>query len=597
MDDASQHPHSFGSGEQRSHHPRPFFYVQPPSQPYYVYPQWQLSNPYNNFGLPAGFNLGRPCMHPYPYGPYPGFVLPHAPIYPMDYRRMFEPRFQHPPAWGDVPRQQHYPQPHGRRETTCSGAQTDPSDAISKLIECLDKIRVTELQSANRELDSGVASHSSGLFSPGEKKMEERDHTQPSAPHDACLESPVVTFASTAAVYDSESSRLILDSPSPQEGWAGRLEEELPLDSSSLHEECSEQRLNAHLISLEEEVVTDIQTNISVSDSSVFKCDADLQAARSFPSSMLSPNKADGSDKVSQVDLGTSCDEAKPDEGCQILKLPFDRVVTPGGGCLSPQSALYYYNYLPMQVTHERMSVLSPSLDELSSRDEMFSTDLDDDLFPKRVYTGNKLTDFSGSPQAADDPLKLWLPYTKRVVCSCCGRSLAKGAARSKVHSSRMHRDEAEDSEEEGRHGRGCEQPLRVVVRKHSTPRKTQPTPQRHTAKPWCKRSQHKELSEPAKQGEHQAEAAETGTEELDSSELQCWTCQEGDCREDLSITDGWTEGDVIPRRRQAGPLQRQEMSPQWKLMYHRPKDEDHNDDEALLLHWERGSKVREPRC
>lgn len=31
-------------------------------------------------------------------------------------------------------------------------------------------------------------------------------------------------------------------------------------------------------------------------------------------------------------------------------------------------------------------------------------------------------------------------------------------------------------------------------------------------------------------------------------------------------------------------------MIPQWKLMYHRPKDEDHDNDEAQLLHWERGS-------
>lgn len=475
-----------------------------------------------------GFNLGRPCMHPYPSGPYPGFVLPHAPLYPMDYRRVFEPRFQHSPAWGDAPRQQHYPQPHGRRETTCSGAQTDPNDAISKLIECLDKIRATDLQSAERELDSGVASHSSGLFSPGRKKMKEQGHAQSSSPHEVCLESPAVTFDSTAAVYDSESSQVILDPPSPQECWTGRLEEELPLDSSSLHEECSEQILNTHLISFEKEVLTDIQTNISVSDSSVFKCDVDPQVTRSptFPSSMLSLNKANGSDKVSKVDLGTSCDQAKPDECCQILKLPFDSVVTPGDGCLSPQSALYYSNYLPMPVTHERMSVLSPSLDELSSRDEMFSTDLDDDLFPKRMYTSKKLMDFSGSPQAADDPLELWLPYTKRVVCACCGRSLAKGTVRSKVHGSKMHRDEAEDSEEEGRYGRGCEQPVRVVMRKHSTPKNTQPMPQRHTAKPWYKRSQYKELSEPVKQGERQAEAADAGTEELDSSELQCTTCQ-----------------------------------------------------------------------
>ncbi|XP_017269563.1 bucky ball [Kryptolebias marmoratus] len=608
MDDASQQPHSFGNGEQRGHHPRPFFYVQPPSQPYYLYPQWQLSNPYSHFGMPAGFNLGRPCMHPYPYVPYPGFVLPHAPLYPMDYRRMFEPRFQRASAWGDAPRQQHHPQPHGQhRETACSGAQTDPNDAISKLIECLDKIRATDLQGADRELDSGVASQSSGLFSPGEeKKMEGRGHTLSSAPPDGGLESPPVTFIdSTAAVYDGESGQLILDPLSPRECWTERLEEELPLDSSSLHEECPEQTASiAHFVSLENEEVTDIQTNISVSHSSVIKCDVEehLKATPlpTFPSSQLSLKDANVGDNVYKVEgLGTPCDEAKPDESCQILKLPFDGVLTPGGGCLSSPSASYYYDYLPMQATHERMSVLSPSLDELSSRDEMFSTDLDDvDLFPKRAYAGKRLTDVvAGSPQAAaaaaaDDPLKLWLPYAKRFVCACCGRSLTKGTGRSKVPSAKVYQDKAGDSEEEGRYGRVCEQPVRVVVRKHSAPRKTQLVLPRHAAKPWYKRSHYKELSEPVKHGEDQAEAAEAETEELDSSELQCRTCQDGLCREDLTTADHgrWTDGDVIPRRRQAGPLQRQEMSPQWKLMYHRPEDEDRDDDEGPLLHWERGS-------
>ncbi|XP_037550415.1 bucky ball [Nematolebias whitei] len=587
MDDASQQPH-FGNGEQRGHHPRPFFYVQPP-QPYYLYPQWQLGSPYSHFGLPAGFNHSRPCMPPYPYMPYPGFVLPHAPLYPVDYRRMFEPRFQHASAWGDAPRQQHHPQPHGRRETTCSGAQTDPSDAISKLIECLDKIRATDLQSADRELDSGIASQSAGLSPREEKKMEEEGRSL-STPRD-CLGSPAATFMdSTAAVYDSESSQGMLDALSPQERWTGRLEEELPLDSSSLHEECS---LSTHFVSLEKEV-TDIQTNISVSDSSVLKCDAE-EHLKATPSPKLSLQEANGSDKVSKLgDLGTS-DEAKPDESCQILRLPFDSVLTPGSGCLSSPSASYY-NYL-MQTTHERMSVLSPSLDELSSRDEMFSTDLDDaDLFPKHVHAGNRLADVdAGSPQAADDgPLKLWLPYTKKFACSCCGRSLTTGTSRSRVHSPKLYMDEAGESEEEGRYGRGCEQPVRVVGRKHSAPRRTRPVSPRHAAKPW-RRSQYVQLSEPVKQ-EGQAEAAEAETEELDSSELQCRTCQDGLCREDVTTTDRgrWTDGDVIPRRRRGVPQQRQEMSTLWKPMYHRPQDDR---DEETPHHWERGCTVKEPRC
>uniref|UniRef100_A0A3B4H7T6 Bucky ball n=1 Tax=Pundamilia nyererei TaxID=303518 RepID=A0A3B4H7T6_9CICH len=495
---ASKQPQSFGSGQQRNHHPRPFFYVQPPSQPCYLYPQWQLNNPYSHFGLPGAFNFGRPCMHPYQYMQYPGFVLPHAPIYPMDYRRMFEPRF-HAPVWGDVPRQQqhHYhPQPHGRRETACSEAQTDPSDAITKLIECLDKIRANELQGAERELDSGIASQSSGMFSPEEEKKNE------------------------------EQARTL----STQGCWAGRLEEELPLDSSSVHEECPE------------EEVMDIQSDVSVTDQYVPRCDAE-EPRNSTPASLAissiqpSVQESKNRDHVSTVEHpAVSLDEAKADRSYQILKLPFDDVLTPGSagpGHLCSPTAPYYYNYLSMQPKHERMSVLSPSLDELSSRDEMFSTDLDDvDLFPQHhMYAGRRLTEvIGGSPRAAEDVEEVWRPGTKRYVCACCGKSLAKGTGRSKVHSSKMYMDDAGDSEDEGRYGRGCEQPIRVVVRKHSSPRKTHPLPQRHPAKSSYKRGLYKEPTDAVDQDEERdgckQEAGEGEAGEMDSGELQCRTCQ-----------------------------------------------------------------------
>ncbi|XP_030612915.1 uncharacterized protein LOC115799773 [Archocentrus centrarchus] len=592
MDDASKQPQSFGSGQQRNHHPRPFFYVQPPSQPYYLYPHWQLNNPYGHFGLPGAFNFGRPCMHPYQYMQYPGLVLPHASIYPLDYRRIFEPRF-HAPVWGDMPRQQQcYPQPHGRRETACSEAQTDPSDAITKLIECLDKIRTNEQQGAERELDSGIASQSSGMFSSEEeKKNEERGHILPS-------ESVAVTFSESTAA--DESSQMILDTLSPQGCWAGRLEEELPLDSSSVHEECPEHEPSAvdqGFLHLGKEIM-DIQSDISVIDPAVPRYDAEeprnsTPASPIFSSSQSALKEVKSSDHVSKVEHpAASLDEAKADRSYQILKLPFDNVVTPGSGgpgrLCSPASP-YCYNYLSMQTTHERMSVLSPSLDELSSRDEMFSTDLDDvDLFPKHVYTGRRLKEvIGGSPHAAEDVEEVWRPGTKRFVCACCGKNLSKGTGRSKVQSAKMYMDEPGDSEEEGRYGRGCEQPIRVVVRKHSSPRKTHPLPQRHAAKSWYKRGLHKEPADAAEQDENRdgrkQEPAEREAGEMDSSELQCRTCQDRHCREVL--TD-----DVIPRRRQ-------EMSTQWKVMYHRPRDDDRDDDE-LPLHWERGSTMRgEPRC
>ncbi|XP_049913328.1 bucky ball-like [Epinephelus moara] len=318
MDDGNKQPNTFGSGQQRTQHPRPFFIVQPPSQPFYLNTHWHMNNPYGHFGVPGGFNFGRPCMHPHQYMPFPGFVFPHAPIYPIDYRRVFEPRF-HAPAWNDILRhQQHYSQPYGRRETTCSEAQTDPNDAIIKLRECLEKMQATELQGAERELDSGVASQTSGMFSQAEeKKSEEQGDILPSVPD---AESPAGIFGvSTTAVYDGESSQRSLDVLSPPGCWSAELEEELPLDSSSVHEECPKLEQPAKdFLPIEEAEVADIQSNISVTDASVPKCDTEeLLRQRLNPvlpcfSSSTSPlvlKDAESGDKVSKTEhqkAGTS---------------------------------------------------------------------------------------------------------------------------------------------------------------------------------------------------------------------------------------------------------------------------------------------------
>lgn len=112
--------------------------------------------------LSPGLPFGRTYFSPYSYMQYPGYVMPHAPVHLLDYRRMCDPHFNS--AAYDVVRRQHH---HGNmsRETTCSGAQTDPSDALNKLIECLDKLRASET-SSERELDSGVVSQASGVCSP-----------------------------------------------------------------------------------------------------------------------------------------------------------------------------------------------------------------------------------------------------------------------------------------------------------------------------------------------------------------------------------------------------------------------------------------------
>uniref|UniRef100_A0A8C5DEG5 Uncharacterized LOC114453937 n=1 Tax=Gouania willdenowi TaxID=441366 RepID=A0A8C5DEG5_GOUWI len=444
---------TFGNGQQKNVHPKPFFYVQPPSQPYYLYQQWQNNNPYSHYGLPGGY---RPCMLPYQYMQYPGFMFPQPPIYPMDYRRMCEPRFN-APQWNDLPRQ--HQQQH--RETACSEAQTDPSEAITKLIECLDKIRSNDVQqgaSQYRELDSGVASQSSGMLSPeDEKKNEEQGRVPPLTTHGSSL---------------GESSL------NRKSCWSG-IEEDPPIDSSSFHEEGREvQGTEKSTLPFE---------NIDPTEVSAGICD------ESTSSLVVSLPETKGSNRVSKAELVASpLNEGHPDRSYQILKLPLEGVLTPGSagaGHLSSPSTPYYYNYLSMQTTHERMSVLSPSLDELSSRDEMFSTDLEDvDFFPKHVYTGRRLPEVcSGSPRRLGDEDETdeeegWLLGSKRCTCACCGKRLPKQASRSWTETPKMYRDG--DSEEE-----------RGFVRKHGTPRRLLP-PVRQTSKLWHKRVPYKELED-----------------------------------------------------------------------------------------------------
>lgn len=386
--------------------------MQPPSQPYFLYQHWQMNNPYSHYGLPGGnellsvihllevevilklslpfcvpgFNFGRPAVHPYVYMPYPGFVFPHGPVYPVDHRRAFEPR-HHSPPWSEAPRRQHYPQPC--REMACSEAQTDPSDAVNKLIECLDNIR---------ELDSGVASQSSGILSPAEeKRSEEEAEALPLVPGARRLEPLSVTYSnSTMAAYDAGSSQR---SPDPL-SWPGGLEEDLPLDSSSLHEERPEQPA----------AVADTQTSTSATDPSVPK---------ELPRPACSQPDAERHDQ----DPETEGQESERD--FQILKLPFRSLLASE----EPASS-HLCSYLSTRSTQERMSVLSPSLDELSSREDMFSTDLDDaDVYPKRVYAGRRLVEIvSRSPRGAEEVEEVWLQGSKRYVCACCGKSLTKVA-------------------------------------------------------------------------------------------------------------------------------------------------------------------------
>ncbi|KAJ0059964.1 hypothetical protein NL108_016982, partial [Boleophthalmus pectinirostris] len=383
------------------------------------------------------FNLSRPCLNPYQYVQYPGFVFPHAPLYPVDYRRMFEPRFPSP-HWDNSARHQPPPppppHPPGHRETASSEAQTDPSDAIAKLIECLDKMQAGDAQGTDRELDSGVASQSSAMFTPTDEKTKKKEQTvgREVNKNESCLETPTSTF-STIAVYDGDSSHRSLDTLSPQECWArGVEEEELPLDSSSVQEE-NDEKAKEQVVPMENgQDVASIQPDTIATDQNVPTCEEQTK-----------PDEADLEENIVQ--------NLQVDASFQILKLPFElESEAKGIGRLSQSP--YYYNYLSMPSTHERMSVLSPSLDELSSRDEMFSTDLEEVELVQRpvLAAGRRLGEVVCGGGGGDEVDEILALGSKRFVCACCGRSLPRGAAtRSKVHCTKMYLDEGE-SEEDG---------------------------------------------------------------------------------------------------------------------------------------------------
>lgn len=61
--DGGKAAHSCAGGQQpRAQQHRPFFYVQPPSQPYFLYQHWQPNHPYGHYGLPGGTETLQPLQ-------------------------------------------------------------------------------------------------------------------------------------------------------------------------------------------------------------------------------------------------------------------------------------------------------------------------------------------------------------------------------------------------------------------------------------------------------------------------------------------------------------------------------------------------------
>ncbi|XP_064806009.1 bucky ball-like isoform X2 [Oncorhynchus masou masou] len=571
--------------QRQVNHPRPFFYVQPASQPYYNmyqhHNQWQnINNPYNHYTLPGSgsYPFGRPSsyMSPYPYMQYPGqYIVPH--MHPVDYRCMYDPPRFHPPPVHDPmfrhQQQQHY-SAQAQREVPCSEAQTQSSDALNKL-------QTNEKQGSERELDSRVVSQASGFFSSdnkeGKREVGGDIHSSRGASYGKLESSRLQSSSplarlfsisdSTAAVYDGDSSRSLGDL-GLQEGWALDSDEEPPLDSSSVQEEdiqdARHHAADESLHSCSSENLC-LLSAVSQSDDSPRPEDPDIQAEegsanpdstssteallrpRSHCSNLLSPQSLPSplaSDwqalehmkhggETFDVPDGSLC-ELDVDLSYQILCLPFEKVFTASAlqkdvstsssvalRCEDLQASLsslatssttpvrhHHHHYCQPQTAHERLSVLCSSLDELSSQDEMFSTDLEDvDVFPGcLVYARGRF-----SADLGEAEVKEVCPQSKKLMCVCCGSSLLKGggvSSRVKVHHSpRVYAaGDSDEVVEQEQHGsvRTCERthPSRVVVKKHPVHKKHPPLPLhiRHAPKHSCKRGQWREAIGPEEQ-------------------------------------------------------------------------------------------------
>ncbi|XP_052473047.1 bucky ball [Carassius gibelio] len=464
---------SMGVGQ--PHHPvnhtRPFFYVQPPSQPYYMY-QWPM-NPYGHYGFPGpSLQFGRPYVAPYQFMQYPGYVIPHAPMQPIDYRRI-NPHFPSVASY-DLRVRHHYQHAGTHRETACSEVQTDPSDSVNKLLDKIESLKASE-QGGDKGLNSVVSSTPDVVQ--GDKLTCLNEDSKLELTSQEGKEDQVTrptTYSDSA--YDAESSQGRLDEC--------MLSDVLPLDSSSVHEK-EDANVDNEQQSVPDETCCQNEKSTTNATGNVF-CSGVKDPAD--PTEDLDLEKP--GDELVQNIASTDADVMEPliklseefDLSYQILRLPCNKTTTglslertidplvyfdspsmllPPQNYLSSIGSAYSYSYYP-PVTQERQSVLSPSIDELSSRDEMFSTDVEDlDLIPGHVYVGGgKLAETTDVPVSSRKEL-LSVDKTCPVcqkMCVCCGSSLQDEVGMCKVaEHSHLERDEASDQD--------CEYDLDADVR------------------------------------------------------------------------------------------------------------------------------------
>ncbi|XP_064202594.1 bucky ball-like [Anguilla rostrata] len=492
MEDTSIPPHSTGNGQPHQNpvnHTRPFFYVHPPNQQFY-YHHWQFTNPYGHYGaIPGtGVPFGRPYVAPYPYMTCPGYIMPHAPMRPMDYRRMFNPNTS-PGTACDV---RFHPQARACRETTTSETQTEARDAVSKLMVRLGGLRASEEASEENEQDSGVVSQTSDMFlhsGQGPSREEQREDPEAEATMGGELSPP----AATPCGLSSATRRVAGSSPGHVEEvirqgvWSVGVDDGvLPLDSSSQYEESEGEPMPDESVSFpapeKQHPATD-WSNCPKSDHEENKGNgtAGIQPVckpggpqacgevtpERLPSTHPAKDLEPRGDVPSPEKAGVTGVQEEPvlntdNLPYRILRLPCDEVTTAGAlprdGPLWPGDATpcaaaalprpgylpslgdgFLYSYYP-PVAPERQSVLSPSLDELSSRDDMFSTDLEDvESVSGTAYVGEGMSAQAAagaSDPGDEDEGGRWeeeeRPARETRLCVACGSCLNGDSRRGK---------------------------------------------------------------------------------------------------------------------------------------------------------------------
>ncbi|XP_026857041.2 bucky ball [Electrophorus electricus] len=432
-------------------HNRPFFYVQPPSQPYFMY-QWPM-DPFGQYSFPGpAFPFGRPYVSPYQYMQYPGYVVPHAPMQPTDYRRMTP--FIPSVASYDLRFRQHFQQMSVQRETTSSEAQTEAGDPVGKLLHSLGGLQASEEPSPVKDPDAMLAStpvitshaHEVEKLNHAEGRLESEPVVQP-----AKVEPEDMARADNfdSAVYDADSSPCCLE----------ELSDVLPLDSSSLHEENQSRGKDDAQHDVEkpclqrQKLPSDDVCGVPGNGGRSASCSAEVGDSESRVSAV---NEKSDSCNAKPPELAERIqdlplDSAEPlmqgsadyDLSYQILRLPCNKTTTglvlqkdinplvyldSASTLLPPRrysfGSAYPYSYYP-QVAQERQSILSPSLDELSSRDDMFSTDVEDEMMSGHVYVGgSKLAETSGVPTRSAKEHRDDACSACAKTCACCGASL-----------------------------------------------------------------------------------------------------------------------------------------------------------------------------